>query len=236
MTVKPVLITGFSLFALIAMTSGRVYAQTASPSAQAVTQTLKDRVQKVLQNEDGKVEGATTTQSTTFGLMGTLQKVVGSTLQIATVTGPVRIAELDKDAVILRQGKVIKNEDVELNSPVLATGVFDSNRTYHVKRLTALTENYQPTKRVTFVGTLQSMTTKAYTIAVTAGVSNAQVVLPFTTKTAYYDLLDTKVEKKYLKASQQILSVVADPLTATSSALRIYIMTPISTVSATPIQ
>lgn len=223
-------------FIVFSLSSSLSFAQSATPSAEVVTQTLKDRVQKVLQDEGGKVQGASVAQSSSFGLIGTLQKVVGSTLQIVTVTGPTRVVELDKTAVILRQGKQIKTEEIELNSPVIATGVFDQDRTYHVRRLTTLTESYQQSKRVTIYGTLQSLTTKAFTISVIAGVPDSQIVLPYTTKTAYYDLLDTKIEKKYVKAMQNIVAVIPEVLTATSSASRIYVMTPISTVSATPIQ
>lgn len=210
---------------------------TASPSSEAVTQTLKDRVQKVLQNGEGKVEGSSTTQKSTFGLVGNLQKVVGSTLQIATIPGPTRIVEIDRGATFLRAGKPIKLEDVELNSPVTATGVFDQDGTYHVRRLTALNDALTQTPRTTIYGTIQAMTSKAFTLSVIAGTTNApQWVLPYTSKTAYYDLLDTKIEKKYIKVNQTVVAVVDGELTATSSALRLYVTTPVSTVSATPIQ
>ncbi len=228
----------FLLSILFIGTSSQAFAQetAATASAETVTQTLKDRVQKVLQSDEGKVEGLTSTQRTTFGLVGNLQKVVGSTLQIATVTGPTRIVELDKAAVILRQGKPITNEEVELNSPVLATGVFDQDGTYHVLRLTALSDAYVPTKRVTILGTLQAITTKAMTVSVLAGADDSQLSLPITTRTTYYDLLDTKIDKRFVKVNAQIVAIMPDPLTATSSALRVYVTSPVSTVSAVPIQ
>lgn len=208
----------------------------ATPSAEDVTQTLKDRVQKVLRTEEGKVEGSTTTAKTTFGLVGTLQKVVGSTLQIVTVQGPTRIAELDKGATILRAGKPIQIADVELNSPIVATGVFDQDLTYHVKRMTTQSEILTQSVRTTLYGTLQTVTTKAFTLNVIAGTNTSQWTLPYTSKTTYYDLLDTKIDKKFVKANMQVLAVIPGELTATSSAVRIYVMTPVSTVSATPIQ
>lgn len=209
------------------------FAQDASPSAQEVTQTLKDRVQKVLQSESGKVEGTSTNARTTFGLIGTLQKVVGSTLQIVTVQGTTRIVELDKGATILRAGKVIKFDDVELNSPVLATGMFDSDGTYHVKRLTTLSELPTPTKRVTVLGTLQTLAPSKLALNVTAGMTLPQLSLPYTSKTAFYDLLGTKIDKKNVKVGQQLLTVIAGEYTASASAARVYVLSPIATSAAT---
>lgn len=207
-------------------------AQDATPSAQEVTQTLKDRVQKVLQNENGTVEGASTNAHTTFGLIGTLQKVVGSTLQIVTIQGTTRIVELDKGATIIRAGKMIKFEDVELNSPVLATGIFDTDGTYHVRRLTTQTELPVPTKRLTILGTMQTLSPSKLALNVTAGMTLPQVVLPYTSKTTFYDLLGSKIDKRYVKAGQQILVVIAGEYSASASATRIYTLSPIATSGA----
>jgi len=205
--------------------------EAATSSGDSITETLKNLVKETAQ----KVQGAVTEQKTTFGLFGTLDKVVGSTVQIKSYTGPVRIAEVEKNAVITRLGKTITYEEIELNSPVIASGTLDQNGEYRIKTLRIVTDSIFPTKRQTLLGTFVSQTTKAVNSIAIGQQAGTPASVTITSKTAFLDILGQKIDKKTLKANQQILTVLPDGGTATASALRIYnlTLTPTSTKSAT---
>lgn len=215
-----------------------VQAQEPEATPDSLTQTLKDRVQKVMQSDDPQVAGTITEQKTTFGLIGTLEKIVGSTVQIKTYQGQTRIAEVDRAAVISRLGKVIAYEELELNSSVIASGSLDQNGEYRVKSLRIVEDSVFPTRRLTLLGTLDTITTRALSFTPIVAIEGAPTNVTLSTRTTYMDILGQKVTRSLLKSGQQIVTVLPEGGTATSSALRVYSLslTPTSTKSGTVAQ
>lgn len=192
------------------------------PSPDPVTQTLKERVQQVLEKQDGSVAGVQTLASNTFGFVGTLDKIVGSTLQITTFAGDSRIAELDKTAVVTRQGKLITHEEIELNSTIIATGVKDTDDSYKIKKMSLVTDTIFPTKRQTILGIYASLTTRSILFTPTGSGDGLTTTTPITTRTSFLDILGNKIDRKLLKAPEQIVVVLPEQTTSTVSAIRVY--------------
>jgi hypothetical protein len=215
-----------------------VQAQEPEATPDSITQTLKDRVQKVMQSDGAQVAGTITEQKTTFGLIGTLEKIVGSTVQIKTYQGVIRIAEVDKTAVIRRLGKVITYEELELNSPVIASGSVDQNGEYHIKSLRIVDDTIFPSRRQTVLGTLVTLTTRTLNFTPSGSQDGTPASAVITAKTSFMDILGQKVNRSLFKPGQQIVTVLPETSTATSSALRVYSLsiTPTSTKSGTVAQ
>ncbi|MEP7166616.1 MAG: hypothetical protein ABI758_01405 [Candidatus Woesebacteria bacterium] len=232
---KIIIIATLLLLIGFVCTCFKAQAQEPEATPDSVTQTLKDRVQRVMQSGQGQVEGTVTEQKTTFGLIGTLEKIVGSTVQIKTYQGATRIAEVEKTASIKRLGKVIAYEELELNSPVIATGILDPNGEYRVNSLKIVDDTIFPSKRQTILGTLETLTTRAITFTLVGPQEATSSSAVVTSKTTFLDILGQKVDKKLFKAGQQIIAVLPEGGSATSSALRVYslTLTPTSTKSAT---
>lgn len=188
----------------------------------AITETLRERVQKVVEAETTQVMGTSTESPKTFGWIGTLEKSVGSTLQIKTYQGPTRIGELSPSARITRAGKVVSATEIELNSPVIVSGTIDQESTYRIERLRISDESIFPSPRQTQLGTLVSLTTRSLTMFSIGERSGAQVSIPISTRTTYFDILGQKIDKRVLKADQQVIAVLAVSTSATPSATRVY--------------
>lgn len=192
-----------------------------APSSDPVTETLKERVQKVLSAESTNTEGSLN-QIGSFAFVGTLEKIVGSTVQLSTVANESKVCELDKSTKIFRQNKAIGREEIELNSPVVVIGIKDSDGVLRVQTLRIVDESIYPSKRQTILGTFQTLTTKSLTVSLLGMNAGGSVGYPVTTKTAFLDNLGGKLDKKTFVNGQKILVVLPQTQTATASAMRVF--------------
>ncbi len=208
--------------------------QTASDSAMI---NIKQRVEMVKQTTDPQVKGMMTAlKQVKFGIIGTLDKIVGSTLQIQTPRGVIRLAELDRTAVVLKGSKPIAHEDIELNIPVIAMGFVQKDGSLLVRRLILSDDSLFGIKQAAIYGKVQSMTTKALNVN---GFQNGQptiISIKFGTRTSYLNTLGNTIKRTDIKPQDPVIAVFSDEV-ATASAARIYSLSPaaIPTPSVVPV-
>lgn len=191
------------------------------PSADAVTETLKERVQKVLETQGAAIKGVTTQQRTTFGIIGTLDKVVGSSIQIRTLAGELRIIELDPTTLITRQNRTLTRQDIELNIPVVVTGTINLDRAYTATTLELTDESIIPRDRSTLIGVFGQVTSRSLLFTSLGQNRGTSVQSPLRTSTQFLSALGTPIDRKTLKSGERIVVVTTDT-TATASAQRVY--------------
>ncbi|HSW89542.1 MAG TPA: hypothetical protein VLH19_01585 [Patescibacteria group bacterium] len=189
-----------------------------TPTTQDVDQNIVNRVEKV---KNSPTLGTST--PITFGIFGTLTKIVGSSLQVQTVTGALRLVELDTKAVVLRGLKQATREDLELGSPIIIMGTVNENQQYVGRRILLSDETIFAPSRVSFLGTIQTLTTKFFTV-ISAGKNDPERWFT-SAKTKYFDTLGGSLTRSTLIANDKIVAIFADPHTASSSALRVYSLT-----------
>ncbi len=204
---------------LVSYTRGIVRSQSPAPET-SVTQDIKERVQKVLNSDDSKVNGATT--KTTFGIVGTLEKSVGSTLSIRSYNGQTRIVEVFKDAVIISANKQITKEELELNTPIVVMGTLDDNQTYTGKRIIVADDSVFPSTRTSTWGKVVSLTTRSIVLTPQSSTDTTSVTLPISTQTKYYNIADQAIKRTDLKPDDEIVVIAVQSQVATASALRVY--------------
>jgi hypothetical protein len=214
-------ILSLSFFPLFVGTIHAVDSSSSATPTDPVTETLKERVQKVLSAQSSDSEGSLSAIGN-FAFVGTLEKVVGSTVQIMTIANESKVCELDKTTKIYRQNKTIGKEEIELNSPVIIVGNKDSSGVLHVSSLKIVDDSIFPTKRQTIVGTISALSTKSLTLSLLGVNMGANVAYPTSTKTAFLDSLGAKLDKKTFVVGQKVLMVLPQTQTASASALRIF--------------
>lgn len=216
-------LTSLLFTTLITASISSVQAATPTPEASSagdIQQNVKDRIEKV--SSDPTVQGLMTAmRSPKFGIIGTLEKVVGSTLQIKTVKDATRVIELDKTAVLLKDNKPILREDVELNSPIVVMGFHNEDETFLGRRLVVADDTIFPDKRLTILGKINTVTTKAINVATRVNGQMQNADIKISTKTAYYNLLDTTIKRTDLKPSDAIVAIIPGD-DASASATRVY--------------
>lgn len=188
-----------------------------------VNEEIIEHVKKVKENTDSTVMGVRTIEQNRFGIMGILEKIVGSTLQIKTLKGKIRVVELDPTAVLLNNQKTITKEEIELNSTVLAMGEIGTDQTYLGKRMVITTQNLTPTRRRTIVGNYVKSTAKALTIN-PLHTPSAEKSIPLTIKTTFYNQLKQTTRRTDLVAGD-LLIIVVNEEDEDNTALRIYSLT-----------
>ncbi|PWU23857.1 hypothetical protein C5B42_01700 [Candidatus Cerribacteria bacterium 'Amazon FNV 2010 28 9'] len=199
---------------------------TASPtptpvSNSTIQESIKDRVDK-LKQADPQVQGMMTQmQQQTFGFIGTLQKIVGSTLQIETVKHELRAVELDAGATLLKGSKSIGRSDIELNSPVLVMGLRQPNDVNDGTRLIIADDTIFPDTRTSIYGTFVSTTTKLLTIMTRMNGQVSSQDIHISSKTTYLNSLGNTIKKTDIKPQDPLIIVLPDE-TASSAALRVY--------------
>ncbi len=205
-----------------------------SPSVDpAVTTTLKERVQRVLE-ANPQIRGSQSSDQSTFGLVGTLEKIVGSTMQIRTYQQKNRVVEVAKEAVFLKSNKPIQKEELELNTPVIVMGTIEDN-TYIGRRFIVTDDTIFPTARQTIWATAISTTTRNITVSLFGASEGSQATFPINTQTSYVNLLGTKIVRGDIKPSTEVILVIpGSDATATASARRVYSLTVPQTAQIAP--
>lgn len=221
-----ILIIPVGLFALWKTLTFAIDLTTNQTATESVQLNAKERMDKLMKSPDPEVQGLVTQmQSTKFGFIATLEKIVGSSLQLQTVNGSQKIVELDKQAVLLKNQKAISRSDIELNSPIIIMGYLDTNGVYLGRRLIIADDTIYPAKRNTVYGTITSLTTKILSIATKTDVGNS-LDIKLTSKTTYFNTLGNTIKRTDLKLQDPIIAILPDGPIATASALRIYSLSP----------
>ncbi len=200
------------------------------PTPQSATDSaminIKQRVEMVKQTTDPQVKGMMTAlKQVKFGIIGTLDKIVGSTLQIQTPRGVVRLAELDRLAIVLKGTKLIAHEDIELNIPVIAMGFVQKDGSLLVRRLILSDDSLFGTKRATVYGKVSTITTKAVDIHSYQNGQPVTLSIKLGTKTSYLNTLGNTIKRTDIKPQDPVIAVFSDEV-ATASASRVYSLSP----------
>lgn len=232
---------------LLSATITPVFAASPSPTALPVTtqdseatesvkQNIKERVEKIRQTTDAEVKGMMEAlKSEKFGIIGTLEKIVGSSLQVRSWRGALRVIELDKSATLLKGKTTVVKDDLELNSPVILMGLRDRDNTLIGKRLLLTDESIFPTKRTTIYGKLSAITTKDLTLTSRKDGSMQPVTVKLATKTVYLNSIDGVMKRTDNKPGDPLIVVLPPEVTATVSAIRVYNLAPHAIATPAPL-
>ncbi len=194
-----------------------------------VTNTIKEHVQRVI--ESGSKVAGTSTELKTFAIVGTLEKSVGSSLQIKSYAGPMRVVELAKDVVFLKANKPIQKEEVELNSPVMVLGSMDDSETYVGKRVIVSDESIFPTKRKAIWLSFNSSTTRLLKARSLGENGGQNLDVPITSATQFVNILGERINKATIQATDPLIVILPETTGATASARKVYSLK----LTATPI-
>lgn len=207
---------------------------TTAPSTQPQTATdsamknIKERVEMVKQTTDPQVKGMITAlKQPKFGIIGTLDKIVGSTLQIKTARGTLRLVELDHNAVILRGQRPVARGDIELNAPVIAMGFRQTeDDSLLVRRLILADESLFGTKRTSVFGKVDALTTKLLTLKTFYGKTAVTLPLKIAAKTTYFNTLNDAIKRTDIKVGDPVIAILPEGDVASVSAQRFYSLSP----------
>lgn len=219
--------TLFLLSALTLTLPAPVLAQ--SPIDEEVTNTIKEHVQRVI--ESGSKVAGTSTEVKTFAIVGTLEKSVGSSLQIKSYAGPMRVVELAKDVVLLKANKPIQKEELELNSPIMVLGTLDESEAYVGKRVVVSDESIFPTKRKAIWLSFNSSTTRLLKARSLGENGGQNIDIPITSGTQYVNILGEKINKATIQSTDPLIVILPETTAATASAKKVYSLK----LTATPI-
>lgn len=205
-----------------AVTSTGSAVTTASPSA---LKNIKERVEKVMQTADPQIKGLVSNlKQSRFGITGSLEKIVGSTLQIRNTKGQLRVAELAPDAVLLKGTKPITREELELNSPAIIMGLRGDDQSLQVRRLVILETTPIDPQRLTLFGKVTSIKSNQISISNQIGGTLSSHTLAITSKTSYFNTLDNKIKRTDIVQNDLVVLVTSPE--ASTSALRVYSLSP----------
>jgi hypothetical protein len=226
-------IISFIAICSLSLFTAASFAQAASPTplasiapstsaSDSVKQNIKERVEKIKQTTDPAVNGLMTSlRSPKFGLIGTLEKIVGSTFQIRNFRGKVHVVEMDKTATLLKNQKTIKREEIELNSPVLVMGYRENDDLYLTRRLVITDDATMPSTNVTLLGKFISSTTKGIKMQTRINNELTDYDMKISAKTSFLNTLNSAIKRTELKENDMLVAILPDNQSS-SSAIRVY--------------
>lgn len=212
----------------LAITATSSASRSASDSAKSM---IKEQVEKAIKQQanDPEVKGmALALKSQKFGIIGTLEKIIGSMLQVRSPKGSLRLIELDRSAVILNQSRQITKEDLELNAPVIVMGYKQSDDTLLARRVVISDDSIFGNKRQSITGKLSDMNTKQITLSLQNAQGNIYQAVKYSAKTQFLNTLGMTIKRTDMKTNDQIVAIFNGEATASASAVRVYSLAPIS--------
>lgn len=238
---KALLSTAFILCSLLLRAPTAFAIQSASTSAaasdSATKSIIKEQVEKALKQQanDPQVKGISESlRNQKFGVVGTLEKIVGSSLQIRSVKGTLRLVDLDRGAVIIRDQRQIAKEDLELNVPVIVMGYKQSDGTLLARRVVISDETAFGVKKASLYGTATEITAKAIGVQTFVKDKNTPFSIKLSNRTQFLNSLSSLIKRSDIKANDPLIAVFSES-EASSAASKIYSLSPkaIPTPSAT---
>ena len=222
---------GMSILALTMSTTLAFAITTPAPTTSSATNSalknIKERVEMVKQTTDPQVKGMIDSlKQSKFGVIGTLEKVVGSTLQIKTPSGLVRLAELDRGAVVMKGSKAIFREDIELNVPVIAMGYRQKDNSLLVRRLILADDTLLGTKRQSLYGKADTNTVKSIGLSIFQNGQPSHAFIKISAKTLFFNTLDNAIKRADIKSNDPIVAILPMGDIASVSAQRVYSLSP----------
>lgn len=176
---------------------------TPEPSSEATTQSLRDRINKVLRQRD-QVAGVEDTQTRRkTGFIGEVQRVTEKTITIKTSKGS-QILTLTPNVTILRDTKKITIDDIAVSDWVLVMG-YTQGEEFEARRILVSTTSLRPRKYETTIGTLESIKTNQITVTPRGSKDEKTYTLVKTTK--FQDGIGATIDRKALVTNSQYLFI-----------------------------
>ncbi len=203
-------------------TTSATASASATPVSAAIAESLKERVQKVLQTQE--VTDVQAADLPRLAYVGSLEKLVGSSMQAKTLAGDLHVCEIGKSTRITRSNKAVTKEELELHSAVVFTVQKTQEESCEALTIQSLSALPKVSEARHSIGTYSASTTSALSLSLLGDVNRgAQVTYALTAKTQFFNAQGRKIERKELKNGQKIVvSLVESTNTATSSAKIVY--------------
>lgn len=220
-----------SFWLLTATTTVR--AQTASPTVAPTTslqptvsevevrESLQDRLRRAAEDktdEAKKILGSSDRRA----IVGTLKDLSSNTLTIQLKNGGTRMSSIGESAVVLRQGKAAKLEDLAIGDYVIAMGYLTTGDVLDARRVVAVDKPTSQPARMTLVGTISSVNEKSASLKVAsarpAELGGAEDFEVNVSKTANFEIASAAEGTKIL-----IVGILSskDPHSLTAKAIKL---------------
>lgn len=153
---RPAIVSAVLLgIAVVGVPTSFVFAQEDATDS-AIQQSLKDRLQKAVDERDNQVQGVQDDQRRKRGIIGTVRRISEETLTLETKNGPL-ILPLTSEIAFIEKDKAIKIADVEIDNQVAVLG-YQDNDEFEPRRILVYDTPLSPTDRTIIVGNVVSIT------------------------------------------------------------------------------
>ncbi len=166
-----------------AATASQSASENSSPSAtpEETTLQLKKRIEKVVEEKRDQIKGVLThLLSDKHGFMGEVSRLSQEALTVKQ-NGDSRIIPFSENLVIIKKGKKIKPEEIEVGNWVTVIGSGTSDK-FTPEFILVSTESLRPKDRVVEIGTLTDLGKTAIKVMQRGSADNKEYILTKATK------------------------------------------------------
>ena len=203
---KILLSTVLSLFMLLlSHPVTAILAQEAAEDNQETTESLRERIQNIVEQQKEKVQsvlGEISNQRR--GFVGQVVRVSETTLGF-DVRGATRIVPLDETVTLMRSEAAIKTENIEIGSWAEVLGIVDNNDSFVAKKITFSTTSPLPKPHFVALGTLKTI--KASSLDFQPRGQETVLTVELTRNTVYQDNTGEETDSDEFVEDDQVLLV-----------------------------
>ncbi len=173
-----------------------------SEATSAATQSLKERIEKVVGEKEAKIQTEDSDiEYTTKGIVGQVERVSESTVGITTSKGSV-IIPVDPTVELIKKAEAIKISDIEIENSIIALGI-QTGETFTPIKIIISSESILPKEQIVQIAAVTKITNQSLSIQARGTGSNHKFVLNDSTN--YYDASDNEIESDDLFEEIQVL-------------------------------
>lgn len=186
----------------------------ASPSNEATTQNLKDRIEKVVQERREQLQGTLDQISQKKrGFIGQVTRISEGTITIKNPKGS-QVISVAEDVSITKKGKKITLSEIAVDDWVILMG-YGSVDNFQLKRVVVSSESLRPDNHIVILGLIKSLNDKE--VKVVPRNQNDETTAVINKKTRFQSYDGKTIKAKEVTADAQaflIGTVTADGTTA----------------------
>ena len=175
--------------------------ETAPEATSATTQSLKERIEKVVEEKESRSNGQAVTEHTTRGIVGQVERLSEGTITINNAKGSV-IVPITDQVEIVKGTRTIKVTEIEIENSVIALGL-QAGESFTPVKIIVSTRSLLPRTQVVQLGAMSSLERNSLTLTTRA--DQQAVTFTINNSTAIEDASGEKISQQDLFEDVQLL-------------------------------
>lgn len=177
-----------------------------NPSDDQTTQSIKDRITKIMEKRGDQVKGIIDQVGVTKrGFIGEVERVTDKTITVKNTKGS-EILTLENDVILIKENKRISIDDIAVGDWVIAMGYVDKGQ-FSLKKVVVSSASLMPPVYNTYLGSIQSIAKNQTQLEIMPRGATQAVTITLNKQTVFEDAQSQTIDRRTLQTDLECLVI-----------------------------